>query len=220
MTNTSGKISVTRVNAATKLTTAAADANEKAATRHATSSKQSRADYDKTTAKIADIVGTSAFFIELVLAVLAFGIATAKRAATIEIEVQQHNDTQGSTAVNQQAQQQQAQQQQAQQQQQHGVWNVAPPPFENAPPPPQAPPPPRKIGFFMDNDSSRVVEPQTVGSQTVGSQSVGSQTKTVDCLHCGTPYERKVTFQKYCAETCRIKAYEKRHNKVFGIKKT
>jgi hypothetical protein len=45
-----------------------------------------RKEYDAQTVQLSTIVGTSAFFVELLLLLLAYSIATAKRAATIETE--------------------------------------------------------------------------------------------------------------------------------------
>jgi hypothetical protein len=47
---------------------------------------QKRKDYDAQTVQLSTVVGTSAFFVELLLLLLAYSIATAKRAATIETE--------------------------------------------------------------------------------------------------------------------------------------
>lgn len=35
------------------------------------------------------------------------------------------------------------------------------------------------------------------------------------CQHCGNTFERKTTFQKYCTENCRIRAWEQRNGKPF-----
>jgi hypothetical protein len=47
---------------------------------------QKRKEYDAQTVQLSTVVGTSAFFVELLLLLLAYSIATAKRAATIETE--------------------------------------------------------------------------------------------------------------------------------------
>jgi hypothetical protein len=37
--------------------------------------------------------------------------------------------------------------------------------------------------------------------------------KITDCVHCGTQFERRTTWHKYCSELCKIKAYELRTGK-------
>ena len=80
LTSKSGKISVYKLELLGKLEGA------KAATKEAetTASDGEKERYDKTTDTITDIVGTSAFALEILLALLAFTIATAKKAAVME----------------------------------------------------------------------------------------------------------------------------------------
>lgn len=75
-----GKVAAWKLEALTDLAKAQTKATE-ATTAHDESS-QTR--YDATTATITDIVGASAFLIELLLALLAYTIATAKKAAAME----------------------------------------------------------------------------------------------------------------------------------------
>lgn len=65
-----------------------------------------RKEYDAQTLQLSNIVGTSAFFVELLLLLLAYSIATAKRAATIETESNEYiilnsSVTQNGTSVTQ-----------------------------------------------------------------------------------------------------------------------
>jgi hypothetical protein len=80
LTSKRGKISVYKLELLGKLENAKADTKQ-AETAANTSEKDS---YDKTTNTITDIVGASAFALELLLALLAFTIATAKKAAAME----------------------------------------------------------------------------------------------------------------------------------------
>ena len=40
-----------------------------------------------------------------------------------------------------------------------------------------------------------------------------AMSKTVNCVHCSQPFERRTTWHKYCSELCKIKAYEVRTGK-------
>jgi hypothetical protein len=88
LTNKRGKVSVYKLELLGKLEGA------KAATTDATTDKNTteKAAYDKTTNTITDIVGASAFVLEVLLALLAFTIATAKKAAVME-EIARRNST-------------------------------------------------------------------------------------------------------------------------------
>lgn len=48
-------------------------------------------------------------------------------------------------------------------------------------------------------------------------QCVGSENRGV-CAHCGSDYERRVTWQKYCSEPCRVAAYELRTGKKLKVR--
>lgn len=80
LTSKSGKISAWKLEALTDLKKAEAKSTE--ATTVKDEAERSR--YDATTAQITDIVGASAFLIELLLALLAYSIATAKLAAVMD----------------------------------------------------------------------------------------------------------------------------------------
>lgn len=46
-----------------------------------------------------------------------------------------------------------------------------------------------------------------------------AMSKTVNCVHCSQPFERRTTWHKYCSELCKIKAYEVRTGKQWKGKK-
>ena len=98
LTNKKGKISGDKLEQLAAVTTATAKATDsKAAVVTA-----DRAAYDVTTKTITDIVGASAFIIELLLALLAIAIATAKKAAVMD-EIARRNGA--SQPTSEQAQQ-------------------------------------------------------------------------------------------------------------------
>lgn len=80
LTNKKGKISEGKLEQLAAVTTAKAKATDS----QTASITADRASYDQTTATITDIVGASAFLIELLLALLAYSIATAKLAAVMD----------------------------------------------------------------------------------------------------------------------------------------
>jgi hypothetical protein len=43
--------------------------------------------------------------------------------------------------------------------------------------------------------------------------------KTGNCVQCGCEFEKRTTWQKYCNELCRIKAFEVRTGKTWRGKK-
>ena len=109
LTNKSGKIAAWKLEALTDLEKAKAKGVE-ATTAAITADRES---YDATTAQITDIVGASAFLIELLLALLAYSIATAKLAAVMD-EIARRNGASRPTSQ-QAAQQSTAQRDQTQQ---------------------------------------------------------------------------------------------------------
>ena len=109
LTNKSGKIAAWKLEALTDLEKAKAKGVE-ATTAAITADRES---YDATTAQITDIVGASAFLIELLLALLAYSIATAKLAAVMD-EIARRNGSSRPTSQ-QAAQQSTAQRDQTQQ---------------------------------------------------------------------------------------------------------
>jgi hypothetical protein len=96
LTSKRGKISVYKLELLGKLEQAKA-ASTDATTNQNTTEKDS---YDKTTNTITDIVGASAFVLELLLALLAFTIATAKKAAVIEEIVRRKSNDDDAKTVN------------------------------------------------------------------------------------------------------------------------
>ena len=103
LTNKKGKITGDKLEQLAAVTSATAKATD--ATVHAAS--VDREAYDATTAQMTDIVGASAFVLELLLALLAYSIATAKFAAVYD-EIARRNGS--SRPTSQQAQQSTAQQ--------------------------------------------------------------------------------------------------------------
>ena len=80
LTNKKGKISSDKLEQLAAVTTATAKATDT----KSNAAKQDRDSYDTTTVNVTDIVGASAFVLELLLALLAYSIATAKFAATYD----------------------------------------------------------------------------------------------------------------------------------------
>jgi hypothetical protein len=109
LTGKNGKIAAWKLEALTDLEKAKAKGVE-ATTAAITADRES---YDATTAQITDIVGASAFLIELLLALLAYSIATAKLAAVMD-EIARRNGASRPTSQ-QAAAQSTAQRDQAQQ---------------------------------------------------------------------------------------------------------
>ena len=73
---------------------------------------------------------------------------------------------------------------------------------------------------FSDNRGRAVVRGFRRDDNALRTPSVnvkGGEVLTVKkaCSHCGGSYERRTTFQKYCSEACRIRAYEQRTGKKF-----
>lgn len=77
--------------------------------------------------------------------------------------------------------------------------------------------PPRKIGFITTNEAATIKGGKNsidaVYTLAVNTANVSSE-KTRVCLHCGTSYTYSIHNQKYCSESCRIEAYEKRTGRV------
>lgn len=96
LTNKRGKISSEKLEQLAAVTNSAASAT----LANSAASKSNRDSYNFDTENITDIVGASAFILELLLALLAYSIATAKFAATIEEQArkQQTSVSNGSDA--------------------------------------------------------------------------------------------------------------------------
>ena len=96
LTSKKGKISMDKLEQATALQNATAKATD-ATVQAATADK---VNYDKSTANITDVVGSSAFILELILGLLAYAIATAKFAATFDEIAKRGQQTNPSVVTN------------------------------------------------------------------------------------------------------------------------
>ena len=200
LTNKKGKISSNKLEQLAAVTTATAKATET----KTTAEKQDRDSYDLTTVNVTDIVGASAFVLELLLALLAYSIATAKFAATFD-EIARRNaketlsvlsDPQPETTTTETVTQ-----------------NVTQP---------------KQIGFSQNttdtgsigNDGRTVIkgfqrnelQPKEAITQTV-TQTVSNEKLRV-CEYCDEPYIYGHARQKYCCEECRISAWQEKNSTV------
>lgn len=193
LTNKKGKISSDKLEQLAAVTTASAKATE-STTNAAT---VDRSHYDATTANVTDIVGSSAFILELLLALLAYSIATAKFAAVID-EIARRKAESVTTA--------------------NVTANVTT--DETASVTPQSEPqikPQRQIGFSENNvgNNDRVIirgfqrdNTPTANVTASVTANVKAKDNTRICEHCGETYTYKIHNQKFCSETCRISAWE------------
>ena len=167
--------------------------------------------YDATTATITDIVGASAFVLEVLLLLLAYTIATAKKAASIE-EIARRKEQAASpqTAT------------------EKGTFEDKTSVTASVT---DAVTPSRKIGF-SDNRATNNTNGERViikGFQSKNDEK-GSVTASVTdavtdavdkidmsklkmCLYCEKEYVYRIHNQKYCSETCRIDAWEEKNGK-------
>jgi hypothetical protein len=193
LTSKSGKLSVYKLELLGKLETAKA-ATKQAETTANTTEKDS---YDKTTNTITDIVGASAFALELLLALLAFTIATAKKAAameeiarrksvaivtiTSENEPKRHkNDTKQVVTTYRNDTQ---------------TLDTLPKPSENR----------TIIKGFERNETVPLRD--------------DNDPKKVPCGNCKTPFTQKNKRHTYCSDACRLEAWQVKNNAtVFGAK--
>ena len=193
LTSKKGKISMDKLEQATALQNATAKATD-ATVQAATTDK---VNYDKSTANITDVVGSSAFILELILGLLAYAIATAKFAATFD-EIAKRNTANLA---------------------QNGekiaiTANVTDAVIEKTLA--------RKPIGFSDNlaksndgrviiqgfkrDTSPQIEPTTA---SVTDAVMPENMRT--CLHCDDAYIYKIHNQKYCCEECRIAAWQEKN---------
>jgi hypothetical protein len=203
LTSKSGKISSYKLEMLGDLEKAKAKTTE--AEKIKDESEASR--YDATTATITDIVGASAFLIELLLALLAYSIATAKLAATMD-EIARRNGASQQTLTAQVANvndislnDPQSTTQQAQ----------------------------RKIGF-SDNKATntgnegRVIirgfqreikekQPVTTYRNDISLDDLPENMGT--CPICDELFEKKNYKHTYCCEPCRVEAWEQKTGKKF-----
>ena len=200
LTNKSGKIAAWKLEALTDLEKAKAKTTE-ATTAQTTADRQS---YDATTATITDIVGASAFLIELLLALLAYSIATAKLAAVMD-EIARRNKTLQATS------------QQAQQSTVNDISLDDPKPTTQ-----QAQ---RKIGFSEnkatnDGNEGRVIirgfqreikekQPPTTYRNDISLDDA----KFGTCPTCDELFEKKNYKHTYCSDECRVQAWEQKTGK-------
>ncbi|MBL7815206.1 MAG: hypothetical protein JNL70_09355 [Saprospiraceae bacterium] len=196
LTNKNGKIAAWKLEALADLEKAKATTIEKQTEKEVAD----RAAYDATTAQITDIVGVSAFALEFLLALLAYSIATAKKAAVMEelVQRQKMNGEPFTANVKQQA-------------------LMADTDSANT-----APPSVQKFGFSENNGRTVIrgfQRQNDLPTANVEQQALTTNTdksKMKVCLHCETEYVYKIHNQKYCSENCRIAAWEARTGKKFS----
>lgn len=187
LTNKKGKIASYKLELLTDLEKAKATTTEKETANE--ESKQAR--YDATTTTITDIVGASAFLIELLLALLAYTIATAKKAAVIEAIAERTNQTTASVIT---------------------PSVIA----ESLTPSVQKP-----IGYSDNYGRTVVKGFQRDEGTTASVERHpldGIRSKSRICLNCEDEYVYKIHNQKFCSEACRIENWEQKTGKRFKKK--
>ena len=122
-------------------------AESKATDSETAKQESNRARYDTTTTTITDIVGASAFVLEILLALLAYTIATAKKAAVIDEMARRKNNQIDNVFQDMGTVQTLSNQAQT-------VINTTPPPSENK----------RQIGFINLSDNEQLNEVQRIHS--------------------------------------------------------
>lgn len=200
LTGKNGKIAAWKLETLTDLEKAKATATEKQQAKD--EGEASR--YDATTATITDIVGASAFLIELLLALLAYTIATAKKAAVIEEVARRKtsNDNGETASVRQQAL----------------TANVEQTDIDT--------PSVQKFGYSENNGRTVIRGFQRQNDTPTASVKQQTTIANVDdskkriCLHCEEEYIYKIHNQKFCCEDCRIAAWEAKTGKRFKKMKT
>jgi hypothetical protein len=204
LTSKRGKISVYKLELLGKLEQAKA-ASTDATTNQNTTEKDS---YDRTTNTITDIVGASAFVLEMLLALLAFTIATAKKAAVIEeiVRRKENNVTQENVTIttkndtkrNDNDRKGIVTQQRYDSEPLRYDNNNLPKPSEN-------------------NDKRTIVS----GFSTPKNEVLRNDAdpKKVPCGSCKTPFLPKNARHKFCSDSCRLEAWQaKNGTTVFGTK--
>jgi hypothetical protein len=154
--------------------------------------------YDATTATITDIVGASAFLIELLLFLLAYTIATAKKAAVIEeiakrSEITAKSNTTASVTDAVTA----------------SVVKSSLSPMQ------------KQIGF-SDNEGRMVVRGftrQDTDDITASVTAFVDNSKLRICLHCEKEYIYKIHNQKFCTEICRVSNWENKAGRTLRTAK-
>lgn len=213
LTNSKGKVAAWKLEALTDLEKAKAKTTE-ATTAQATADRQS---YDATTANVTDIVGASAFVLELLLALLAYSIATAKYAAVFD-EIARRNQVQAQ-AENEQKQPKNDEKASVTANVEANVSDekATPKSDQEAPPQPQ-----KRIGFqpqtVTGNEGRTVVKgfvkESTTASVTANVERPTPPPNTRVCQWCDEYFVYSIHNQKYCCEDCRIAAYQERTGKT------
>jgi hypothetical protein len=211
LTNGKGKISAYKLEQLAAVTDA--QAKRQKAEAEATNAKSEaeatkRKSYDRTTANISDVVGASAFVLELLLLLLSFSVATAKKAATIE-----------RLAIASKAESEETHEKKQPQNEIQSNVSVFPShPFsENS----TAKRP--KIGFRYAQTTptasvnTAAVE-QTTPTASVNTAAVEQKLSLRLCENCNTEFVYKIHNQRFCCEICRIEAWEKKTGKKFRKK--
>ncbi|MBL7815933.1 MAG: hypothetical protein JNL70_13035 [Saprospiraceae bacterium] len=194
LTNSKGKVAAWKLEALTDLEKAKAKTTE-AATAQATTERQA---YDNVTANITDIVGASAFVLELLLALLAYAIATAKKAAVIEEIARRKGVSQPNTSNDMSSNDL------PQPQKQIGFsFNRANNSGNQD----------RVIikGFQRENKENDVVT--TYRNNDMSSNDLPENMGV--CPMCDELFEKKNYKHTYCSEGCRVQAWEQKTGKQF-----
>jgi hypothetical protein len=220
LVNKKGKISEGKLEQLAAVTTAQAKATD-SKTASVTADRQA---YDSSTANVTDIVGASAFVLELLLALLAYSIATAKYAAVFD-EIARRNKQQGEA--------QNVENTQKSNEKASVTANVEAnqaTSHTDQEPPPQTQ---KRIGFqpqtasgnegrtvikgFAKNSTTASVE----ANVTANVERPTPPPNTKVCQWCDEYFVYSIHNQKYCCEDCRIAAYQDRSGKtlVKGKKK-
>jgi hypothetical protein len=63
-----------------------------------------------------------------------------------------------------------------------------------------------------DDDLKTAVSTENSGT-TDNNAMRNAMRKPSNCVHCGEQFEQRTTWQKYCSEPCKVKAYELRTGK-------
>ena len=188
LTNKKGKISGYKLEQLTAYTLAATSDTEK----NTQVEKERRAHYDQETVNICDIVGASAFILELIIAFLAYAIVTAKYAAAITHIADQHKkNTENAQTF---------------------VQITAPTTNKIAASVPMTER--KSIGFEY---GTKIADDVPYAMRNT--QCVEGKNKILNCAHCDIEFERATTWQKYCGDPCRILANELRTGKKLRIAK-
>jgi hypothetical protein len=190
LTSKSGKIAAYKLEMLTDLEKAKAKTTDAEMTKANTEGSR----YDATTATITDIVGASAFLIELLLFLLAYTIATAKKAAVIEEIAKRSEITAKSNTT-------------------ASVTDAVTASVVK----PSLSPMQKQIGF-SDNEGRMVVRGFTRQDTDDITASVDNSKLRI-CLHCEKEYIYKIHNQKFCTEICRVSNWENKAGRTLRTAK-